>query len=157
MELKDTVELMCSADYKERFKAEYLQLKIRYKKLCVMVDKWNKGELNFIPTCPKQIYDIQIIGMKTYLDVLKERAKMENIDVEERDMNENELDKYKKAFDIIKEYIVDIWLLENCDYENYIRIRKECLIENNKSITEDGKITDDVIPENLFNKLKEII
>ena len=33
MELKDTVELMNSKDYKERFKAEYLQAKIRYDKL----------------------------------------------------------------------------------------------------------------------------
>ena len=29
MELKDTIEMMVSVDYKERFKAEYLQLKIR--------------------------------------------------------------------------------------------------------------------------------
>lgn len=29
MELKDTIELMNSSDYKERFKAEYLQVKIR--------------------------------------------------------------------------------------------------------------------------------
>lgn len=33
MELKDTISLMTSADYKERFIAEYLQLKIRYNKL----------------------------------------------------------------------------------------------------------------------------
>ena len=32
MELKDTIELMNSADYKERFKAEYFQTKIRYEK-----------------------------------------------------------------------------------------------------------------------------
>ena len=31
MELKDTVDLMLSTDYKERFKAEYYQLKIRTK------------------------------------------------------------------------------------------------------------------------------
>ena len=29
MELEDTIELMKSSDYKERFKAEYLQTKIR--------------------------------------------------------------------------------------------------------------------------------
>lgn len=29
MELKDTIELMTSEDYKERFKAEYWQAKIR--------------------------------------------------------------------------------------------------------------------------------
>lgn len=33
MELKNTVELMNSEDYKERFKAEYYQTKIRYEKL----------------------------------------------------------------------------------------------------------------------------
>ena len=37
MELKDTVSLMQSADYKERFKAEYYQLVIRYKKLKAML------------------------------------------------------------------------------------------------------------------------
>ena len=33
MELKETVELMNSEDYKERFIAEYRQVKIRYEKL----------------------------------------------------------------------------------------------------------------------------
>lgn len=33
MELKETIELMQSGDYRERFKAEYLQTKIRYEKL----------------------------------------------------------------------------------------------------------------------------
>ena len=36
MELKDTINLMSSTDYKERFKAEYLQAKIRYDKLDAM-------------------------------------------------------------------------------------------------------------------------
>ena len=33
MELKDTIKLMESENYKERFKAEYYQTKIRYEKL----------------------------------------------------------------------------------------------------------------------------
>ena len=33
MELKDTVGMMSSSDYRDRFKAEYYQLKIRYEKL----------------------------------------------------------------------------------------------------------------------------
>lgn len=33
MELKDTIELMQSEDYKERFKAEYYQVKIHLEKL----------------------------------------------------------------------------------------------------------------------------
>lgn len=81
MELKDTIELMTSTDYKERFKAEYYQLKIRYEKLKVMLDKWNSGELNFKPTCPREIYDKQIEGMEIYLDVLVDRAELEKIEL----------------------------------------------------------------------------
>ena len=33
MELKDTIKMMDNVDYKERFKAEYYQTKIRYEKL----------------------------------------------------------------------------------------------------------------------------
>ena len=40
-ELKETVELMISTDYKERFKAEYEQAKIRFEKLKAMLDKWD--------------------------------------------------------------------------------------------------------------------
>lgn len=60
MELRDTVEMMNSADYKERFKAEYYQTAIRYGKLKTMVDKYNNGTLEFKPTCPMSIYDIQL-------------------------------------------------------------------------------------------------
>ena len=35
--LSDTVYLMCSKDYKDRFKAEYYQTKIRYDKLHKML------------------------------------------------------------------------------------------------------------------------
>ena len=38
-ELKDTVDLMNSSDYKERFQAEYLQTKNRYNKLHKMLVK----------------------------------------------------------------------------------------------------------------------
>lgn len=44
MELKDTVTLMVSSDYKERFKAEYYQLKIRLEKLKCMLQKWDNGK-----------------------------------------------------------------------------------------------------------------
>jgi hypothetical protein len=81
MELRDTVDLMLSDDYKDRFKAEYLQLKIRYEKLKVMLDKWDNDELDFTPTCPREIYDEQIEGMETYLDVLVDRADLEGIDL----------------------------------------------------------------------------
>lgn len=79
MTLKDTVNEMCSDDYKDRFKAEYHQLWLRYKGLTKMLEKWDMDELEFIPTCPRSTYDLQIKAMELYLDVLEARAKMENI------------------------------------------------------------------------------
>ncbi len=81
MELKDTVEMMNSADYKERFKAEYNQLVIRYKGLKVMLDKWDNGTLEFTPTCPRSTYNMQIKAMTDYIAILEARAVMENVDL----------------------------------------------------------------------------
>ena len=78
-ELKDTVEMMNSEDYKLRFKAEYAQVVIRYKKLKAMLEKWDNGELNFIPTCPRSTYNMQIKAMTDYIAVLEARAVMENV------------------------------------------------------------------------------
>lgn len=82
-ELKDTVEMMNSADYKERFKAEYQQVAIRYRKLKDMLEKWDKGELNFIPTCPRGVYNIQVQAMAGYITVFGARAVIEGIELEE--------------------------------------------------------------------------
>lgn len=79
MVLEDTMKMMTSEDYRERFKAEYYQVKIRYKKLKSMIDKWDRGELNFTPTCPRSTYNIQIKAMKEYIAVLEARAVMEGI------------------------------------------------------------------------------
>ena len=82
MELKETISMMQSEDYKERFKAEYFQLAIRYKKLCAFLDKWDNGELEFIPCCPRSTYNMQIKAMVDYLAVLEARAVMEGIELE---------------------------------------------------------------------------
>lgn len=83
VELRDTAPLMASTDYKDRFLAEYLQLKIRYGKLASMVEAWDAGELNFTPTCPREMYDDQLDGMRMYLDILEERATLEGVDISE--------------------------------------------------------------------------
>lgn len=69
-------------DYKERFKDEYLQLANRVTKLRIMLRKWDNSQLDFEPTCPRKILDEQLYAMVAYLDVLKIRAKIENIDIE---------------------------------------------------------------------------
>ena len=80
-ELKDTVSLMCSDDYKERFKAEYAQVAVRYQKLKAMLDKWDTGKLNFTPTCPRGVYNFQIRAMADYIASLEVRAAIEDIEL----------------------------------------------------------------------------
>lgn len=80
-ELKETIELMTSTDYKERFKAEYEQVKIRFEKLKAMLDKWDNGTLEFTPTCNRGIYNFQIKAMDEYIACLETRAVIENIEL----------------------------------------------------------------------------
>lgn len=81
MELRDTIEMMNSEDYKERFKAEYYQTKIRYEKLNTMIVKYEAGTLEFKPTCPLHILKEQERAMRSYLHNLKVRAIMEHIEL----------------------------------------------------------------------------
>lgn len=81
MELNDTAEMMNSADYKERFRAEYYQIYIRYQKLKAMLERWDKGELSFNPTCPRSTYNMQISAMTDYIAVLEARAVMEGVEL----------------------------------------------------------------------------
>lgn len=83
MELKDTISLMISEDYKNRFKAEYIQNVVRYKKLKSMLDKWDNGKLDFSPTCPRSAYNIQVKAMTDYIAVLEAIAVMEGIELPE--------------------------------------------------------------------------
>lgn len=82
MELKDTITMMQSGDYKERFKAEYYQIVVRYQKLKSMLDKWDTGKLNFNPTCPRSTYNMQTRAMSDYIAVLEARAVMEGIELD---------------------------------------------------------------------------
>ena len=81
MELKDTVELMNSSDYNDRFKAEYQQVKIRYEKLHKMLVKWDAGTLDFEPTCPKLLLLEQERYMREYIRCLETRAEIEAVDL----------------------------------------------------------------------------
>ena len=81
MELIDTVDLMTSDDYKDRFMAEYYQVKIRYRKLKSILDKYEEGTLDFEPSCSISLLMIQCEIMEDYLNVLQDRAITENIEI----------------------------------------------------------------------------
>ncbi|WP_300628055.1 hypothetical protein [uncultured Thomasclavelia sp.] len=79
MELKDTVEMMQSDDYKERFKAEYYQTLERFNKLYNLLIKHEAGTLDFVPSCPITLLQEQKMYMDNYLHILEVRAEIEGI------------------------------------------------------------------------------
>lgn len=83
MELKETVELMNSVDYKDRFIAEYHQVKIRYEKLKNFCNKIEVetmlGKEVTKHDCPLELLREQQKYMGLYLSVLEKRALIENI------------------------------------------------------------------------------
>ena len=81
MDLKDTVKLMQSDDYRERFMAEYYQLNIRCGKLRKMLEKWDNDALGFQPSCNRGLLAYQLRAMENYLTALESRAQIENIEL----------------------------------------------------------------------------
>lgn len=85
MELKETVELMNSEDYKERFIAEYHQVKIRYEKLKNFCNKIEVetmlGKEETKHDCPLGLLREQQEYMGLYLSVLEKRALIENVEL----------------------------------------------------------------------------
>ena len=82
MELIDTAKLMVSKDYKDRFKAEYYQTKIRRDKLSKMILDYNAGKLEFVPICSIYLLKTQLDAMNTYLNILQMRAMTEGIKID---------------------------------------------------------------------------
>lgn len=81
--LKDTCELMCSDDWRERFLAEYRQLETRLYKLDTLIEEYQYGVLEFELTCPISLLRHQRNSMRSYLQDLKKRATIEEIDLYE--------------------------------------------------------------------------
>ena len=81
MKLQDTIELMNSSDFKDRVKAEYYQLKIRRDGLKKMLKKYKEGTLEFTPNCSYELLHTQLVYMECYMNVLEERARIENIEL----------------------------------------------------------------------------
>lgn len=76
---------MNSADYKERFIAEYQQTKIRYLKLKNFCNRIETAEMMYTAApqhdCPLGLLREQQQAMGRYLSILEKRAIIENIDL----------------------------------------------------------------------------
>ena len=86
-DLKQTIELMNSNNYKERFKAEYWQTKIRTEELHKILIKADANTLEFKPDTPLHLLESQQRIMLDYLRMLVRmleiRAEIEGINLDE--------------------------------------------------------------------------
>jgi hypothetical protein len=74
--------MMNSTDYKERFRAEYAQLKLRMIGLSAMLEKYKAGTLSFTPSCSYDLLNGQFKAMDMYASYLEERAVIEGINLD---------------------------------------------------------------------------
>lgn len=75
--LKQTVELMTSEDYQERFKGEVLQLCIRINRLRDTLINIYDGKGQFIPKCSTELLEAQLDAMEELLRIYSIRASVE--------------------------------------------------------------------------------
>ena len=81
MTLKDTIPLMTSDDYRERFKAEYYQLKIRTRNIKETLDR------NPPPLINLELLAAQYKAMQKYQKILEARLIEHDIDIEEEEFD----------------------------------------------------------------------
>jgi hypothetical protein len=81
-DLKDTISLMTSDDYKDRLLAEYWQLKIRHQKLQVAIARKSQ-RLDRNTKTPIDTLQAQSHVMERYLNLLRLRAREEDILLED--------------------------------------------------------------------------
>mgnify|MGYP000175983855 FL=1 len=87
MELYETIEGMTSTDYRERFKAEYRQTKIRYEKLKDFCNRIEAAERTGTEQpehrCPLGLLQEQQKYMGLYLKMMEIRAVIEEVELKE--------------------------------------------------------------------------
>lgn len=82
-DLKQTVGLMTSTDYKERLVGEFVQAVIRNKKLERFIEAVNSGAIQPQEHCGMETLDIQDVAMKNYILALGIRLTEEGIELPE--------------------------------------------------------------------------
>lgn len=81
MELKETVLLMNSPEWQDRFRAEYLQTKIRAAALleAITICKYNCD--SHLGRTPLELMYKQWLAMNDYLNCLETRARYEGVEL----------------------------------------------------------------------------
>lgn len=69
------------SDYKQRMIREHRELQERISKLAHMLEGYAEGTLGFTPACSFQLLESQLYAMGTYANILQERARIEQVDL----------------------------------------------------------------------------
>lgn len=94
--LRQAIEVLAAADqaepasakasgYQDRMRVEYLELTVRAGRLRGMLQRYADGTLDFELVCPISLLSRQLDVMDEYADLLRHRAKIEHVDLEEQD------------------------------------------------------------------------
>lgn len=73
------------SDYEERMRVEYRELTARAGRLRDMLQRYADGTIDFEPACPIGLLSRQLDVMDEYAGLLRHRAKLEHVDLEEQD------------------------------------------------------------------------
>lgn len=73
------------SDYEERMRVEYRELTARAGRLRDMLQRYADGTLDFELVCPIGLLSRQLDVMDEYAGLLRHRAKLEHVDLEEQD------------------------------------------------------------------------
>lgn len=66
-------------EWQKRFVKEYHELRGRFTKLDEMIQRYEKGQLEFEPKCPIELLKRQRSVMWEYLSILEQRARIEEV------------------------------------------------------------------------------
>lgn len=72
-------------DYEERMRVEYRELTARAGRLRGMLQRYADGTLDFELVCPIGLLSRQLDVMDEYAGLLRHRARIEHVDLEEQD------------------------------------------------------------------------
>ncbi|MEF2871743.1 MAG: hypothetical protein U0O07_03260 [Bifidobacterium catenulatum] len=73
------------SDYEERMRVEYRELTARAGRLRDMLQRYADGSIDFELVCPIGLLSRQLDVMDEYAGLLRHRAKLEHVDLEEQD------------------------------------------------------------------------
>ena len=69
------------SDYRQRMIREHRELQERISKLAHMLEGYAEDTLDFTAACSFQLLESQLYAMGTYANILQERARIEQVDL----------------------------------------------------------------------------